>query len=431
MQWPRRGGDLLLWMLVGLPLAAALPRLGMPEARVESALSWLGHASGILALALMLLAAAVSLRVPGSDRPFGGLTRLWRVHHWLGYWAFILVMVHVLALALAALPVSLEAAVALLVPPPVQVAFWLGWLAWLALVIFLAPTFGFFGRPHYQRWKRLHLVSAVALLLALAHALPLAGERWPWIMLGFAGLSAVAWRKLLAERLGRRSYRVEAVHRLARDVVELELAPEDRPLIHEAGQFVYLTPRDGTLQAGCGEEHPYTLASAPQASHLRIGIKDLGDASHALQTVAPGSCVELEGPYGGFLPQHPPRRNVLWLGGGIGITPFVSAARGFAQGAATDGRPHLIYLCDAPERAYYLEELSRIAKAQGDFTVTPHYYRHAGAMSEAFLRQHCPDYREREVYLCGPPAMSAHLVRLLRDHGVPAARIHSEVFDFL
>lgn len=174
MQWPRRGGDLLLWMLVGLPLAAALPRLGMPEARVESALSWLGHASGILALALMLLAAAVSLRVPGSDRPFGGLTRLWRVHHWLGYWAFILVMVHVLALALAALPVSLEAAVALLVPPPVQVAFWLGWLAWLALVIFLAPTFGFFGRPHYQRWKRLHLVSAVALLLALAHALP-----WP------------------------------------------------------------------------------------------------------------------------------------------------------------------------------------------------------------------------------------------------------------
>ncbi|WP_444676884.1 hypothetical protein [Halomonas sp. E19] len=91
----------------------------------------------------------------------------------------------------------------------------------------------------------------------------------------------------------------------------------------------------------------------------------------------------------------------------------------------------MIYLCDAPERAYYLEELSRIAKAQGDFTVTPHYYRHAGAMSEAFLRQHCPDYREREVYLCGPPAMSAHLVRLLRDHGVPAARIHSEVFDFL
>ncbi|EWH00051.1 hypothetical protein Q427_21575 [Halomonas sp. BC04] len=332
-----RYGDLLLIVLLLLPLLVALPRLGGIGGPPAAWLSWVGQVSGILGLAMMLLAAAVSLRLPGFDRPFGGLVRLWKMHHWMGFGAFILVMVHVLALALAAVPSSLDAAVATLFPPVSHGAIWLGWFAWLAMVIFLAPTFGFFGRLHYQRWKRLHLVSAAAVLLGLWHVLLLAGETWPWWLLGIAGLGAIAWRKLLSPRLSRLPYRITSVDRLARGVVELVLEPEGRRMRHETGQFVYLSPLDETLAAGRREEHPYTIASSPSDNQLRIGIKELGDASRALQSVTPGTRVLVEGPYGEFFGRRFPKRDMLWLGGGIGITPFVGGARDLASGGASRG----------------------------------------------------------------------------------------------
>ncbi|WP_230086145.1 ferredoxin reductase family protein [Halomonas sp. 328] len=422
-------GDLLVVLLVLLPLVVALPRLGWPGPGAMGWLSWLGRVSGILGLAMMLVTAALCVRLPRWDRYFGGLPRLWRLHRGLGFWAFILVMVHVLSLALAAVPLSLEAAALTLFPPWHQVAIWLGWLAWGLMVIFLAPTFDFFGKLHYQGWKRLHLLSAVALIAALVHTLWLAGESALWWLLGLLALGAIFWRKAIAPRVARLPYRIENVEPLARGVVELALRPEHHRLRHRAGQFLYLTPLDEALSAGRGEEHPYTISSAPDDSHLRIGIKDLGDASRALQAVTPGSRVLLEGPYGDFFARHFPQRRPLWLGGGIGITPFVGMAREIA--ATGVGEAQLVYLANGPERAYYLDELRRIAEAHPGFGVTAHFYRKEGPLTETFLRHHCPDYMDREIYLCGPPAMVDHLRRLLADQGVPTQRIHSEVFDFL
>ncbi|HAA43993.1 MAG: oxidoreductase FAD-binding domain-containing protein [Halomonas sp. 54_146] len=335
-------GDVALIVLLLLPLAVALPRLGGFFGSPEHWLNWVGRVSGILGLAMLLLAGAVSCRVPGFDRLFGGLARLWRIHHWLGFAAFMLVMLHALALGLAAVPVSLGAAVATLFPPVSHGTVWLGWLAWAALVVFLAPTFDFFGQPHYQRWKRLHLVSAAALLLGLWHALLLAGEAWPWWLLGGVGLGGIAWRKGFAPRR-RFPYRIEALTPLARGVVELALRPEGDGICFKAGQFVYLTPLDESLSAGCNEEHPYTIASAPSDTRLRIGIKDLGDASHALQAVPLGSRVLVEGPYGEFFGRRFPERDMLWLGGGIGITPFVGGARELAAINSITGHAHLFY----------------------------------------------------------------------------------------
>lgn len=72
-----------------------------------------------------------------------------------------------------------------------------------------------------------------------------------------------------------------------------------------------------------------------------------------------------------------------------------------------------------------------IAERVEGFTYTSHYYRDQGPFTDVFLRQHSPDVAQREIYLCAPPAMNAHLQRLLTVQGVHASRIHSEVFDFL
>lgn len=396
-------------------------------------LRWLGRAAGVVGFAWLLLAMILSVRLARFDQAFGGLLRLWRIHHGFGAASFVLLMLHPLLLALAAVPGGPAAVLATLTPPVQAWAVWAGWGALLAMMIFLAPSFSFFGAPDYQRWKRLHSLSALAIALALLHALALprlfgpGAAAWTWGGLTALAGAAFVWRLLLSRRFARRRYRITKVDPLADRVVELTL--EGPPLRYDAGQFVYLTPLDPALPAGRGEEHPYSLVSAPHEASLRIAIKNLGDASAALMDVAEGSDVTVEGPYGRFLPQGH-QQPALWIGGGIGITPFVSAARAFAsQDQPVD--VHLIYCAHDPSRAYYLAELEDIAAGQSGFVVHAHYFAAEGPLTAAFLDARADDFRRRESYVCGPAPLLDLAERILRREGVPRRHITMEEFDLL
>ena len=424
-----RLGGLVLVALVLLPLMAS----GLhqpPAADATAVLSWLARATGVLSLTLMLMAGVLSIRLPGLDPWFGGLTQMWFIHHLMGWSGFMLAMIHVWMVAGSALTLSLDAAVHNLFPPLAYWQVWAGWAALAALLIFLAPTFKFFHEPAYRRWKRLHLLSALALLLGLVHALALGSKPWPWLLLGALALAAYVWRKLLSPRIARLDYQVAEVETLGSGMVELSLSPEGAPLRHGPGQFVYLTPLDPTLADGRGEEHPYTLSSAPDAPRLRIGIKALGDATQAIQDIRPGSRVQVEGPYGEFLTPRDPARPALWLGGGIGITPFVSAVRAL-EGGAADPPVHLFNLVNTDADAYYRPELERLAAEIPGLTLTIHRWEEDGVLDVAYLAAHCPDFARREVWICGPPVLTQHLTAILRAQGVPRRRIHSEAFNLL
>jgi len=250
-----------------------------------------------------------------------------------------------------------------------------------------------------------------------------------WLVYGGLALAAFVYRKLLAQRLARRAYTVADVRPVSRGVVELTLAPEGELLRYRAGQFVYLTPIDPGLAAGRGEEHPYTLSSAPGERALRIAIKDAGDATRALQTVAAGSRALVEGPYGDFFPARRTNPRELWIAGGIGLAPFLSRARAMSAGETVD--VHLIYCVQDETRAHFLSELEEIAAKFSGFKLWKHFFSREGPLDAAFIAAHCPDFAAREVYLCGPPALAAAARRELRRGGVSASRIHSEDFTWL
>jgi predicted ferric reductase len=423
---------LALWPLAVLGPG---PWAGGP-ADAAGVLRWLGRAAGVVGLAWLLLAMVLSIRLPRLDAALGGLLRLWRVHHRLGAASFVLLMLHPVLLALAAVPAGPDAVLATLTPPFDVPAVWAGWGALVLMMVFLAPSFSFFGPPDYQRWKWLHRLSGLVVALGLYHALALprsftpAAAAWTWGGLAALAAAAFAWRLLLSRRFARRRYRIAKVDPLAERVVELTL--EGPPLRFDAGQFVYLAPLDPALSAGRGEEHPYSLVSAPQEPSLRIAVKDLGDASGALMTVAEGSEATVEGPYGRFLPRRH-GRPALWIGGGIGITPFVSAARGFRDVPVGDAPVdvRLVYCANDPGRAYYLQELEAIAAGRQGFAVHAHYFVDEGPLGAAFLDARAPDFRRRACYVCGPGPLLELAERLLRREGVPRRRITLEAFDLL
>lgn len=428
----------MIWVLALLPAMVVLAMMregdfGSPAA----SLNFLGRLTGIAGLTLMLAAAILSCRVPGFDRPFGGLTKLWRTHHQLATAAFLLLLAHPLLLTFAAAGVSLDVAVATLIPKGVNWALWTGWLALLLMMIFLGPGYRFFGEPDYQRWKHLHRLAAPAVLLALIHTYLLARTLpWVWELVLWLGLAALAvisigYRLLWSRRFGRRAYRVIEVGRPANNIVELGLAPEGPPLTYEAGQFVYLTPFDESLVAGRGEEHPYTLSSAPAESGLRIAIKALGDASRAIGDISVGSLVKVEGPYGGFFPQRStPEVPELWIAGGIGITPFLARARHFADcGEPVDVL--LIFCVQDEARAIWLDEFLELSGSLPGFQVEMHYFYQEGPLDSTFVSGRCPRVRDRTVYVCGPGPLLKLAQQVAVDVGIPRQRIVTEEFDLL
>jgi predicted ferric reductase len=103
---------------------------------------------------------------------------------------------------------------------------------------------------------------------------------------------------------------------------------EDRWRGHAAGQFAFVTS-DKSEGA-----HPYTIASAwnPADRRLVFITKALGDHTGRLRERRKiGMPVTVEGPYGCFdVEDAQPRQ--IWIGAGIGITPFVARPK---QRAAT------------------------------------------------------------------------------------------------
>lgn len=431
---------------VAFGIAAQLPLLPL-----------LGRASGVLGLMALLLASLLSSRRPGWDPPLGGLTTVWRLHHYLGIVAFLAVLLHPLLFAFALVERSPGSLNDHLWPALTELPIWFGWLSLLLLFVALTPSFQFWGRPHFQNWKRLHALAAAGVLFALAHAIffgralpsPWAGVLW--LTIGALVLLSFVYRFWLAPRFATWHYRLRTIEFLAPDVAELILTAEHQPLRHRAGQFVYLRHFDHGTAAGFDEEHPYTISSAPDAKELRIGIKALGDASHATLHLPLGTAVTLEGPYGNFFlpdaaapdPSLPdadlPETKLsetaslaeLWIAGGIGITPFVGRLRSLALRPTQAHDIHLIYCVDRLERANYLPVLGALVPTLSGIELHLHYFQQHGVLDIAFLQAHCPDFSRRRVYLCGPPEMNRCVHRLLRGAGMPRRQIRSEEFNLL
>ncbi len=429
-----RRSHLATWTLALLPGLMALAFLsGRDFSSPDATLNTLGRLTGIWGMALILVAAMLCCRVPGFDRPFGGLTKLWQLHHRLGAWGFLLILAHPVLLSLAAAGVSLDAALATLFSWRAEIVW--GWVALLALMVFMAPTFDFFGQPEYQRWKWLHRLSGVMLVFALIHTFMLSRTLpgiWSYLVWGtFTALTltAIGYRWLYSRWRGRLRYRVSGVAHPANNVVELSLEPLGQHLEYQAGQFVYLTPWDEHLASGRGEEHPYTLSSAPGEPILRTAIKDLGDASRAIQSIAPGSEVSIEGPYGRFFPDAFDAPE-LWIAGGIGITPFLGRLRH----AVRQGEPlraHLVYCVQDESRALFRDELQSLIQKLPQSRFSLHLFYQRGPLDLDFIRSACPDFGARSAYLCGPMPLIELARGLLVRGGVAPARIVTEEFVLL
>lgn len=100
----------------------------------------------------------------------------------------------------------------------------------------------------------------------------------------------------------------------------------ERPLRYVAGQFIELTvPHDNPDNRGT--KHWFTLSSAPGHELVSVTTKHADKPSTFKQTLwnlEPGEVVDMSEPMGDFVLPKDTSQPLVWVAGGIGITPFHS-----------------------------------------------------------------------------------------------------------
>ncbi|HXK15394.1 MAG TPA: ferredoxin reductase family protein [Gaiellaceae bacterium] len=399
------------------------------------ALTSIARITGLWSAYLALIQVVLLARLPALERVVG-FDRLSRWHRWNGHVTIDLVIAHVVFSVwgyalMDKLPIPKEISTMIwggVYPGMITATVGTGMLIGVVATSLVIVR----RRLSYEWWYVVHLLAYAGIALAWFHQIPTGNELVLdhtaanyWRALYIATLVVLVFFRVLVPLGGalRHRLRVAEVVPEGPGVVSVRITGRkvDR-LRAQAGQFFLWRFLDGRRWHTA---HPFSLSAAPDGKSLRITVKALGDHTGRLAELRPGTRVVAEGPFGVFTERVRRREKALLIAGGIGITP-VRALLETMRGDVV-----VVYRAIAEADVIFREELDTLAQARG---ATVHYvlgdHRGDGAdlLSPAHLKELVPDIEERDVYLCGPPAMTEVLEHNVRGTRVPRRHIHIERF---
>jgi predicted ferric reductase len=398
----------------------------------------LGGLTGLLGGFLALVQVLLLARLPFLGRTIG-FDRLTLWHRWNGYLVIVLCVAHtVLAVQGRAMDVNqgfLDQFWGLLAHD-LQIGMVTATIG-LGLFLLVTVTSVAIVRRglRYELWYWVHLTAYAGIALAWFHEIPTGGD----INGAFHPNAETYWRALFFGTIGvlvvfRVFVPIGAAFFYRLQVAEVAAEGQYVTSIRITGRRVgRLQPRPGQfflwrfLTGGFWwTSHPFSLSEAPDGRSLRISVKAAGDHTSRMRTIRVGTRVVAEGPYGAFTESERRRKKTLLIAGGIGITPVRALAE------TMDGDLVVVYRVLHEDDIVFGDELARLAERRG-LTVRYVIGDHLSAegrdlLSAAHLRELVPDVAERDVFLCGPPAMVAAIERSVRRAGVPRRCLHVERF---
>ena len=214
-------------------------------------------------------------------------------------------------------------------------------------------------------------------------------------------------------------------------LINLDLA--DTPFSFTAGQAVMVGLHGSPLRK------PYSMASAPWeltktgVLQLLAHVDNTGALDPHLELAAPGTLIDLEGPFGTFsLPPEFDDVPLLFVAGGTGIAPLRSM---LMERLSRPGMPTMsvVYSVRSPEEFAYRPELDAMANA-GRINLRLTVSRQdglwdgrRGRIDEALLREALPSM-DALCLICGPPRLVSDAQGLLSRLGVKSERVLTEKY---
>jgi ring-1,2-phenylacetyl-CoA epoxidase subunit PaaE len=241
---------------------------------------------------------------------------------------------------------------------------------------------------------------------------------------------------------GRRQFRelaVVRVDRLCDDAVAVTFGvpPE------LADEFAFRPGQSLTLRRivdGREERRSYSIC-APAGEALRIGVREVPGGAVSgwlVREVRPGDRIEAQPPSGSFTPElRGPGRHVL-IAAGSGITPVLSITASVLR--EPDAQVTMLYGNRRAESVMFADEIADLKDSYPVRLQLAHVLSREPQEVELFSGRLDGDRLRRLLpamcavtsvdhwWLCGPYGMVSDAMQVLAELGVPAGRVHRELF---
>jgi ferredoxin-NADP reductase len=227
--------------------------------------------------------------------------------------------------------------------------------------------------------------------------------------------------------------RVEEVTDETAEARTLTLRPGRGWRVHRPGQYVSV----GVSLEGRQYVRTYSISSPPERADgcITVTVKAVAGgrvSTHLVRHVTTGTVLSLGLPQGDFvLPDAMPVRP-LFITAGSGITPVMSMLRSLLARETFPDVVHVHY-APRPEDVIFAQALARLAERHPRYRLhlvhtripggqrTPHF-------TAAQLQAICPDWTDRDSWVCGPRALLADVETHWRRADL-AHRLHVERFQ--
>lgn len=189
-----------------------------------------------------------------------------------------------------------------------------------------------------------------------------------------------------------------------------------------------------------GNRRYFTVASARGEDHVLLGTKiDPARSSSfkkALLALSVGQTLSLSQITGDFVLPHNKNKKLVFIAGGIGITPFRSMIQDLLDRKekrdiilcyAASGTDELVYQ-DVFERAEREIGLKLHCILSQEKNVPKNWKGRTGRITTEMIHKQIPDYRERLFYISGPNAMTEAYKKMLLETGVKKTNIVTDYF---
>ena len=356
-----------------------------------------------------------------------GLDNMLAIHKHIGMGAVILLTLHPLLLFLHELIVfnSLR-------------MMWARWIGLIALVIIwlTSITALYFKKlkMRYEAWKYIHYVNYLVFPFVLIHVFFNATFNtvtyYLWVVYGICFFVIFAHKIYSVYKIRKNPYTLADIKE-NNTIWTLEF--KGKAIDHLPGQFLYvqLAGRHSIFQS-----NPFTIVSSPTFENIMISMKELGDLTSQAKDLKLGDTAYIDAPYGVFSYKLYDSDNLVFIAGGIGITPYLSMLRYMKDNDDVHSNVILIWGNQSENDLIFLDELEKYEKILKNFRMIlvmsdqDDWPGNKGFIDKELIQKYIDEPRSYKFLICGPKPLLQLMKEDLKALGVEKKDIHYESFDF-
>jgi ferredoxin-NADP reductase len=183
-----------------------------------------------------------------------------------------------------------------------------------------------------------------------------------------------------------------------------------------------------------GNERTFSFITIPANNEIGFATRMRDTAfKRTLKNATEGLPVQIINPRGSMVLPKDTARPLVFLAGGIGITPLISMVRQAAE-EKSEQKIYLFYANRTKQDAAFFTELEELAKENSNFTFIPtltqedpaQWQGETGHIAGEMLKKYLPNLENTIYYLAGPTGMVQGMMDMLSQAGVDPIFIKSE-----